>query len=512
MGHATRLARAWLDARYQRRTESGVFVAHQPVYGPDGPWEEAEPCWRLARLVTILRLLDGVRFETLLDVGGGDGFVAHLVRRVFGAEVVSADLSVEAGKRARELFDVPVVACDAARLPFADRAFDVVLCSEMIEHVEHPLETLLELERVAGKLLVVTSEEFSADRGEVDHKRATRLDLPHSERNAFHVDELRMLFGAELEWRSQFAAQGDPPSRAELASWLAAGAGGEPREGVGGVLLRWRDRTARAARCHGDAALVDALLGSFVPAVPAPARSEPTLAPALDARLVCPRCHGEVVAEAARLACTRCAGAFPLSGGVPDFYDAREPDPGERELEGRLDAAGRDPAACAALLALRRALTIPDATKRAWDFTAAPDRTAWTANAVLAPRAGAPGSVGIAWSALGSGGWIVSPQLVFPPPGVAALEIEMRIWNPAFPVDAATSQVFWLAEGDLDFSEAQKLAFRPVNDGRVHRYRVELAAHPRFPAAGAPFWLRLDPVDGPGEVDLVALRFLAPGA
>jgi len=85
MGHATRLARAWLDARYQRRDEHGVFVAHQPVYGLDGPWEEAEPCWRLARIVVLLRLLDGLRFRRVLDVGGGDGFLAHLLRRVFAA-------------------------------------------------------------------------------------------------------------------------------------------------------------------------------------------------------------------------------------------------------------------------------------------------------------------------------------------------------------------------------------------------------------------------------------------
>lgn len=43
----------------------------------------------------------------------------------------------------------PAVACDAEALPFADDTFDYVVCSHLIEHVDHPDRVLDELSRVA---------------------------------------------------------------------------------------------------------------------------------------------------------------------------------------------------------------------------------------------------------------------------------------------------------------------------------------------------------------------------
>ena len=70
-----------------------MFIAHQPVYGLDGPWEEEQPCWRLARIValTVFLVLAGALFlgELLLAwvgisiaafmVGGGILLLLHAV-------------------------------------------------------------------------------------------------------------------------------------------------------------------------------------------------------------------------------------------------------------------------------------------------------------------------------------------------------------------------------------------------------------------------------------------------
>jgi hypothetical protein len=42
------------------------------------------------------------------------------------------------------------------------------------------------------------------------------------------------------------------------------------------------------------------------------------------------------------------------------------------------------------------------------------------------------------------------------------------------------------------------------NDGLVHRHRIVLHGDPRLPAV--VHWLRIDPIDGPCEVDLLGLR------
>src|SRR5262245_44568290 len=181
MGRSTDHTRAWLERRFQQRTRDGVFVAHQPVYGighPASGLPAQLPC-----VLRILQLLDGLRVRTFLDVGGAEGHVAWLVQRWLGAEVATCDLSVQACCRARELYGLPAAAVLGSRLPFPDGAFDVVLCSEVLEHVEHPVETLLELQRVAAVAVIVTTEEVHGDRAAIDDYLFRRPGWPHMERN-----------------------------------------------------------------------------------------------------------------------------------------------------------------------------------------------------------------------------------------------------------------------------------------------------------------------------------------
>ena len=48
------------------------------------------------------------------------------------------------------------------------------------------------------------------------------------------------------------------------------------------------------------------------------------------------------------------------------------------------------------------------------------------------------------------------------------------------------------------------MKFQVWNDGQMHHYRVSLAGHPLLPAEVQ--WLRIDPVDGRAEIDLLELR------
>jgi len=99
--------------------------------------------------------------NTILDVGCGKGWVAEYFLPK-GVKVHSLDVSPSNPARAMELYpseDHKGIAADSFRLPFIDDSFDIVIASEIIEHVIDPAEFVKELFRVVkkgGRLLVTT--------------------------------------------------------------------------------------------------------------------------------------------------------------------------------------------------------------------------------------------------------------------------------------------------------------------------------------------------------------------
>jgi ubiquinone/menaquinone biosynthesis C-methylase UbiE len=104
-----------------------------------------------------VRSLD--RADAALDLGCGDGLLtAELEAKV----LVGADVSTVALSRARSRLPEAVDLVElepGGRLPFADNEFDLVLCTETLEHV-HDVQLLLsEVRRVlrpGGRLAVTT--------------------------------------------------------------------------------------------------------------------------------------------------------------------------------------------------------------------------------------------------------------------------------------------------------------------------------------------------------------------
>ncbi|HEV7759908.1 MAG TPA: glycosyltransferase [Acidimicrobiales bacterium] len=109
--------------------------------------------WALERLA----LRPGDR---LLDAGTGLGNVLHVAERAApGATAVGVDRSAERLGRARaEGVAAPVARADLLDLPVPGGAFDAVLCSEVLEHLDDDRVALVELRRVLrpGGRLVVT--------------------------------------------------------------------------------------------------------------------------------------------------------------------------------------------------------------------------------------------------------------------------------------------------------------------------------------------------------------------
>jgi SAM-dependent methyltransferase len=102
----------------------------------------------------LLGLLPDGHGKKALDLGCRDQYWTRVLQSK-GYEVVSVDLEPRH----------PSVLCVDANnpLPFADKTFDLVWCTEVIEHVLKPEFTLNEIDRVlkpGGKLLLSTPNSF----------------------------------------------------------------------------------------------------------------------------------------------------------------------------------------------------------------------------------------------------------------------------------------------------------------------------------------------------------------
>jgi len=87
--------------------------------------------------------------QTVLDFGCGRHQSKYL--KQMGFNVHSCDVLPFEGENFTRLDPA------SPKLPFADRQFDVVMASEVLEHVESPWEILKELARICKNTLIITS-------------------------------------------------------------------------------------------------------------------------------------------------------------------------------------------------------------------------------------------------------------------------------------------------------------------------------------------------------------------
>ena len=147
---------SWLDKRFSEVYKDGIYFAHQPIYGYRSNYSEPNLLDRYLITFHIMNVLAGLSFKTFLDVGGAEGYKAAMVANFFGAQVTSSDISQQACNRAYELYGIKTVRSDMHSLPFEDEQFDVVLCSESIEHVPDFKRSLEEVLRICKKAAIIT--------------------------------------------------------------------------------------------------------------------------------------------------------------------------------------------------------------------------------------------------------------------------------------------------------------------------------------------------------------------
>lgn len=104
----------------------------------------------------LLSELKSLKPETILDVGCGTGYITNIISKELDSTVIGCDMDSNRISFARSNFGQEVIIADVTQLPFKDNSFDVVVASEIIEHIHCTEAALKEIKRVARKCVVVT--------------------------------------------------------------------------------------------------------------------------------------------------------------------------------------------------------------------------------------------------------------------------------------------------------------------------------------------------------------------
>jgi len=355
--------RHWLEGNYLAAI-AAFRGASQIVYDPDGrPRNFTRYHFQeVQRKLRIFRWLDRFEFGSFIDIGSGFDEYPNFVRERYGVPAYFADfahsMNLPYGGREQGKLD-HAVTLNIARLPFADGAFDVVLSSEVLEHLVRPVECIAELLRVARRYLVMTSlEALSANRWQrwLSHWRVD-TSQPHVERNFFVLDELEAIFGPDWRHENLFYDGTLPasvfhPLEAQEAAYRSLGdvealtdalcraaSVTDHRRGAMGILIvkaqpgatlrppapndhelaHWLIRRTASGQ-HAGARLVEQIrdgTASF-------AEKDRPLAPELIALLRCPDCRGPLDAAGAGVRCPACGTVFAGEYGVPILYPTRQ--------------------------------------------------------------------------------------------------------------------------------------------------------------------------------------------
>ena len=165
----------------------------QPIDDPafyDAHWRETSTADdpHIAAKATLMTSLVPADVRTIVDVGCGDGTLTHFF--VERWQVTAVDRSAVALERLR----CETVEASADALPMADRSADLLMSSEMLEHLPDPVfaGAIAEMQRVAGSYLLLSVP----DREDVRRRFARCSKCDHR----FNVyGHLRSLGAADLE-------------------------------------------------------------------------------------------------------------------------------------------------------------------------------------------------------------------------------------------------------------------------------------------------------------------------
>lgn len=105
----------------------------------------------------IVKMVKRLKPKRILEVGCGEGFLLEKISRCCDAELHGVDTN--GGKlwqASAKGFPCKFYVRNATKMPFDGNSFDLVIASEVIEHIEDYRKALSEIRRVAKKHIIIS--------------------------------------------------------------------------------------------------------------------------------------------------------------------------------------------------------------------------------------------------------------------------------------------------------------------------------------------------------------------
>lgn len=128
----------------------------------------------------IVELAKGISFKNMLEVGAGEGSILNWLSQwdfcadMHCVEISESGIELIKSKRIKNLGDILLF--DGYKIPYPDNHFDLVICSHVLEHVEHERLLLREIKRVSKYQIFEVPIDFSFY---VDRKLSHFLSYGH---------------------------------------------------------------------------------------------------------------------------------------------------------------------------------------------------------------------------------------------------------------------------------------------------------------------------------------------
>jgi 2-polyprenyl-3-methyl-5-hydroxy-6-metoxy-1,4-benzoquinol methylase len=185
--------RRWLE--WQKYNSSRIEAAFREY-----PAEARTLPFNVARIQIISDMVSDLGSGLkILDVGGGDGVIGEHLWKM-GNYVTSIDLPTVV-TQAHKHPGLVVVGGDAEQLPFASNTFDVVLASEIVEHLWNPYSFVDDAYRIldgGGHLIISTPEGMEGMRYDSHKNYFTIKRLAHMLSARFTLVEVKRLKLADI--------------------------------------------------------------------------------------------------------------------------------------------------------------------------------------------------------------------------------------------------------------------------------------------------------------------------
>ena len=109
-------------------------------------------------LYNIFRLISLTEAESILDLGCGEGFVIRYLRNHNNnLRFEGLDINKEAINMAKKLNpDVNFVICNLYKLQYNENSFDLVMLTEVLEHLEDPEKVMNVVKKISNKHFILS--------------------------------------------------------------------------------------------------------------------------------------------------------------------------------------------------------------------------------------------------------------------------------------------------------------------------------------------------------------------